>query len=96
MPKIAASDGLDLIASEALAKYMRRRGETVRSLAQKVGANKDTIGRLRAGSQVRCRASVARAIEKELLVSDGQLFEAPLMSRVSRESASGETEVPAA
>lgn len=97
MPQIAASEGLDLIAAEALVKFMTRRGETVRSLAEKVGAKPATIGRLRAGRQVRCRAQVARAIEQELALQDGQLFEAPAVSRVSPESECDETvEVPAA
>ncbi|ANZ35326.1 hypothetical protein BBK82_03725 [Lentzea guizhouensis] len=97
MPQIAASDGLELIASEALAKYMRRRGESVRSLAIKVNASRAMIGRLRSGRQVRCRADVARVIEKELSLQEGQLFVAPIVSRVSPKDASDETvEVPAA
>ena len=97
MAQIAASEGLDLIAAEALVKFMTRRGETVRSLAEKVGAKPATIGRLRAGRQVRCRAEVARGIEKVLLLQGGQLFETPEMSRISNSTASHETaEVPAA
>lgn len=91
MPKI--SNGLDLIEPAALARSMRAAGHTVRSLASAVDVHRAMIGKLRSGSQVRCRTRVAWAIEKELGVPAGELFSAPEVSRVSCKCARHKSEV---
>ncbi|UEJ83950.1 helix-turn-helix transcriptional regulator [Brachybacterium halotolerans subsp. kimchii] len=73
-----------LISKEALRTYMEFRGETIRSLASKVGASHGTIGHLRTGKQKYIRAEWARTIETILNAPPGSLFEIEL-STVSRE-----------
>ena len=73
-----------LISRDALRTYMEFRGETIRSLASKVGASHGTIGHLRSGRQQYVRAEWARAIEKNLNAPPGSLFEIQL-STVKRE-----------
>lgn len=64
-----------LISRDALRTYMEFRGETIRSLALKVGTSHGTIGHLRSGKQQYVRATWARAIEKTLNAPPGSLFE---------------------
>lgn len=67
-----------LISRDALRTYMEFRGETIRSLAQKIGASHGTIGHLRSGRQQYIRAEWARAIERTLNAPPGSLFEIEL------------------
>lgn len=73
-----------LISRDALRTYMEFRGETIRSLAKKVGASHGTIGHLRTGKQQYVRAEWARAIETHLNAPPGSLFTIEL-SNVRRE-----------
>lgn len=75
-----------LISAEALAGYMRFRGETVRSLAAKVGCSHQSIGHLRSGKRDTCKPETARLIERHLNAPPGSLFIAKV-SRVQRETA---------
>jgi transcriptional regulator with XRE-family HTH domain len=98
---LAADEGLELIVPEALVKYMKRRGHTVRSLAEVTGVHRCTIGRLRAGTQNTARVEHAEAIAEELQVPLVRLFAVPEASRVAddcviRETLAGGEEVPAA
>ena len=63
-----------LISREALRAYMEFRGETIRSLALKVGTSHGTIGHLRSGKQKFVRPVWAREIEKALNAPPGSLF----------------------
>lgn len=69
-----------LISRDALRTYMEFRGETIRSLAKKVGASHGTIGHLRSGKQQYVRAEWARAIEQTLNAPPGSLFTVELSS----------------
>lgn len=73
-----------LISRDALRTYMEFRGETIRSLATKIGASHGTIGHLRSGRQQYVRAEWARAIEQTLNAPPGSLFAIEL-TRVQRE-----------
>lgn len=64
-----------LISRDALRTYMEFRGETIRSLAQKIGTSHGTIGHLRSGKQQYVRANWARSIERVLNAPPGSLFE---------------------
>lgn len=64
-----------LISRDALRTYMEFRGETIRSLAAKIGASHGTVGHLRSGKQQYIRAPWARAIERALNAPPGSLFE---------------------
>jgi hypothetical protein len=75
-----------LISADALAGYMKFRGETVRSLAAKVGCDFRTIGHLRSGKRTTCNRDIAPLIEKHLNAPPGSLF-VPRVSRVQRETA---------
>jgi DNA-binding Xre family transcriptional regulator len=75
-----------LIDSATLARYMKFRDESVRSLAKKVGCSPATIGHLRSGQRRIVRDEWAKQIEVELNAPPGSLFSARL-SRVSRDTA---------
>lgn len=75
-----------LISAKVLQEYMQFRGETVRSLAAKVGCDFRTIGHLRSGKRSTCNPTVAASIEKHLNAPPGSLFVAKV-SRVQRETA---------
>jgi hypothetical protein len=76
---------VELISAAALAQYMTHRGETVRSLATKVGCKPATIGHLRSGHRRTARPEWARAIERHLDAPRGSLFVARVSS-VQRDS----------
>lgn len=76
---------VELISAAALAQYMTHRGETVRSLATKVGCKPATIGHLRSGHRRTTRPEWARAIERCLDAPRGSLFVAKV-STVSRDT----------
>jgi DNA-binding Xre family transcriptional regulator len=69
-----------------LADYMSFRGESVRSLAKKVGCSAATIGHLRRGTVKRTRKDWAKAIERHLDTPVGALFVATV-SCVSQDAA---------
>ena len=71
-----------LISARVLADYMDHRDETVRSLADKVGVSRSTIGHLRSGERDTCKPPTAKAIEKALNAPPGSLFVAHV-SRVA-------------
>jgi hypothetical protein len=76
-----------LISAEALAGYMKFRGDmSVRELAQLIGNPKAraTIGHLRSGKRNTCKPETAHAIEKALNAPPGSLFVATV-SIVQRE-----------
>lgn len=73
-----------LISSRAFAEYMKHRGFTVRTLADRVGCSRSLIGHLRSGERDTCKPATARGIEKALDAPAGSLF-IPKVSRVSRE-----------
>lgn len=75
---------VQLISKDALRTYMEFRGETIRSLALKVGTSHGTIGHLRSGKQKFVRATWAREIERILNAPPGSLFEITT-TRVKRE-----------
>lgn len=74
-----------LISADAFLRYMLFRGETVRSLALKVGCSHQTIGHLRSGKRDTCSPTTARLIEKHLNAPPGSLF-VPRLSSVQRET----------
>lgn len=74
-----------LISRRVLVDYMKHRDETVRSLAQKVGCSRATIGHLRSGQRGTCRPATASAIERALNAPPGSLFVAEV-SRLSQET----------
>lgn len=74
-----------LISSAALANYMDYREVSVRSLAEKVGCSRATIGHLRSGERTYVRAEWAKGIEKSLDAPRGSLF-VPELSTVTRET----------
>lgn len=63
-----------LISKDALRTYMQFRGETIRTLATKIGCSHGTIGHLRSGKQQYIRANWARSIEQVLNAPPGSLF----------------------
>src|SRR4051812_44906421 len=63
-----------LISRQAFADYMKFRGETCKSLADKVGCHKSLIGHLRSGHRSTCGPATATAIEKQLNAPPGSLF----------------------
>jgi transcriptional regulator with XRE-family HTH domain len=78
------AERLELVAHEVLDGYMKRRGVTVRGLAETVGVNRCTIDRLRRGAQKRVEEPVAKGIERELNAPDGAIFVAPAPTCDSR------------
>lgn len=74
-----------LISAEAFAAYMKHRGFTVRSLAQRLGVKPARIGHLRSGRRNTCPPDLARKIEKALDAPAGSLF-VPRLSTVRRET----------
>lgn len=77
-----------LISTDALRQYMRFRGFTIRSLAERAGVSHSTIGHLvntKSGRKT-CRAETARTIAKALDCPVESLFIAKV-SRVAREVA---------
>lgn len=72
-----------LISRDALARYMRFRGFSVRRLAEAVPCSRATIGHLRSGRSSYVRPEWARRIEEILEAPPGSLFVAEL-STVSR------------
>lgn len=76
---------VELISAAALAQYMKHRGETVRSLALKVGCKPATIGHLRSGHRRTTKPAWARAIERHLDAPRGSLF-VPKVSNVHRDT----------
>jgi transcriptional regulator with XRE-family HTH domain len=75
---------VQLISTAAFREYMKHRGFTVRSLADRVGCSPALIGHLRSGKRHTCRPETARAVEKALDAPPGSLFVARL-STVQRE-----------
>lgn len=73
---------LKLISARALAQYMKYRGFTVRTLADRVGCSPATIGHLRSGARDHCRDAWAKKIEEVLDAPRGSLF-IPKVSRVA-------------
>lgn len=65
---------MKLISRQALTDYMKFRGETCKSLADKVGCHKSLIGHLRSGHRSSCSPETAAAIEKQLNAPPGSLF----------------------
>jgi hypothetical protein len=65
-----------LTSRQALDQYMKFRGETNRSLADKCGPNvqRAIISHLRSGARTTCSGTTAHAIEKALEVPPGLLF----------------------
>lgn len=86
MIRIEGRFELKLISSDALARYMKTRGFTVRSLAEAVGGPhvRSTIGHLRSGKRSHCEDDLAERIERVLNAPSGSLF-MPSISRVARE-----------
>jgi DNA-binding Xre family transcriptional regulator len=78
---------VDLIDRGILIRYMEFRDLSCKTLADKVGCSKATIGHLRSGHTKSLRRSDwAKAIERELNVPPGSLFE-PKVYRVSENAA---------
>lgn len=75
-----------LISAAQLAFWMDYQGESVRSLADKVGVSRSTIGHLRSGERTTCKPAVAKKIAKVLQCPKEALF-LPVSSNVSREVA---------
>jgi transcriptional regulator with XRE-family HTH domain len=75
-----------LISPEALAQYMKFRGFSVRTLAQKVGCSHSTVGHLRSGFRRVCDPDTAVAIERALDAPQGSLF-VPKVLRIARDGA---------
>lgn len=75
-----------LISADALARYMRFRGYSVRRLADRVGCSRATIGHLRSGERGYIRDTWATAIEDALEAPRGSLFVVEV-STVQRERA---------
>jgi transcriptional regulator with XRE-family HTH domain len=73
-----------LISADALARYMEFRGHTVRSLADRVGCSRATIGHLRSGRRDYVDPAWAKSIERHLDAPKGSLF-VPELSSVTRE-----------
>lgn len=78
---------LRLIDRSTLARYMEFRSMSCADLARRVGCSKATIGHLRSGHTQSIRNEKwAKAIERELNVPPGSLFEARAF-RVSENAA---------
>jgi hypothetical protein len=77
-----------VISHAAFANYMKHRGFTVRTLADRVGGAKhrSAIGHLRSGKRSYCDPALARRIEDALDAPRDSLF-VPAVSRVAREVA---------
>lgn len=63
-----------LISADALDQWMRFRGESNRSLADKVGKSPALIAHLRRGARTYCDSKLGPLIEKKLDVPRGSLF----------------------
>lgn len=72
-----------LISHVALAGYMKHRGMSVRTLADRTGVSRSTIGHLRSGERTTCNPATARAIAKALDCPIDSLFMASV-SHVAR------------
>lgn len=68
------------------ADFMKLRGESVRTLAEKTGCSRSTIGHLRSGHIKRTNPDRARAIAAALNAPVESLF-VPSVSRVSQDAA---------
>lgn len=86
MIRIEGRFGVKLISAAALAQYMRYRGFTVRTLAERVGCSHSVVGHLRSGKRKTCHHETATAIEDALDAPRGSLFIANV-SHVAREVA---------
>lgn len=84
MIRIEARFEVKLISSGALAQYMKHRGFTVRTLAERVGCSHSVVGHLRSGKRRTCHPDTAKAIERALDAPAGSLF-VPGVSHVARE-----------
>ena len=73
-----------LVSPDALRQYMKFRGYTMRSLADRVGCSHSLIGFLCKGDVKTCRPEYAKAIAKALDCPVESLFVAKV-SRVQRE-----------
>lgn len=73
-----------VIDHKSLARYMKHRDFTVRTLALRVGCSPATIGHLRSGKRDYVRSSWAKAIEDALDAPRDSLF-MPELSTVTRE-----------
>lgn len=73
-----------LVSPDALRQYMKFRGFTMRSLAERVGCHHSLIGFLCTGEVKTCRPEYARKIAKALDCPTESLFVAKV-SKVSRE-----------
>jgi len=65
-----------ITSRQALDQYMKYRGETNRSLAEKCGPNvqRGIISHLRSGARTSCNGNTAHTIERALEVPSGLLF----------------------
>lgn len=63
-----------LISASVLDQYMKFRGETNRSLAEKIGKSAALIAHLRRGARTYCDPKVGPAIERALNAPPGSLF----------------------
>jgi len=63
-----------LISRQALDQYMRFRGVTNRSLAERADLGRGIVGHLRSGKRVTCSPETATAIESALNAPPGSLF----------------------
>ena len=73
-----------LINAQAFASYMKFRGFTVRSLADRLGCSHSVIGHLRSGKRKNCDPDLAKAICR-LLDAPLESFFVPNVSYVARE-----------
>lgn len=84
MPKVIEGRfEVQLISADALAQFMKFRGHTLRSLADKAGCSHGTIGNMRNGTRRTCNPDTARKIAKALDTPVEALFVAKV-SHVSR------------
>ncbi len=86
MIRIEGRFEVKLISATAFAEYMKYRGFTVRSLADRVGCSHSVVGHLRSGARKTCHPDTATAIERALDAPRGSLF-IPHVSHVAREVA---------
>jgi hypothetical protein len=67
-----------LISAAVLDQYMKFRGETNRSLAEKINKSPALIAHLRRGARTYCAPTVGPAIERALNAPPGSLFVAEM------------------
>lgn len=82
---------MKLISHQVLDQYMEFRGESNRTLAEKVGVSKSTIAHLRRGARSYCNPKVGPKIEKKLNAPPGSLFLAEVIDDCSRGNRNGHT-----